>query len=390
MSKNISFLIGAGFSSLDGYPMAPQMNKRLGQIQHDEILVHTSNSAKFLNGKDDPNSHWMGVVERRFVQEFLEFYNNTVLEGDFDYENFYDYFKRQYRQRDYEDPFLEFCEAFKNKYQVELDEGNLLHRFDIVYNQLVAQLITKFYEPVHLGKPYNPKFRPFFELIELIEDNSIIHFHSLNHDLFLEYLSSSSTIQGNLASGFQELGSQYYGTYRERHKVRLPYFNDKYDTKYRLYKLHGSIDNYSYNFDGDWVYLKTKYGVSTNRVLKEINHDGELRYIRAIDNYYPEFLSGKSDKILQYNSDDYYQCMFSHFEENLKESELLIVIGYSFMDVGINEYINDHYLSDENKKIVVIDINDPENEFTQRKNSYLDLDGVSNFSVESIKDFLFS
>lgn len=373
---------------MDDYPTAPQMNARLNQIRYDEIMVHTSNKAMFLNEREDPNSHWMGSIERRFTEDFLEFYNEKILDNGFDYENFYDYYKKQYRQREYEEEFLIFCEEFKNKYQTNFDEQNLLHRFDYVYNQLVAQMVTKFYKHSHLCKPYKSEYRSFFELIDLIKDEAIIHFHSLNHDLFLEYLDSSDTMQDNLSSGFQEIGSNYYGNNQDRLKVKLPFFNDKYDTKYRLYKLHGSVDNYSYNFNGDWIYLKTKYGVDTSRVFKETEKNGEPEYIRALDNYYPEFLSGKSDKILQYNSDRYYQSMFSHLEKNLQTSELLIVIGYSFEDEGINKYIKENYLANGDEDIIVIDINDPQNEITNREHTYLDLNGVSSFSVDEIENFL--
>ncbi len=57
-------------------------------------MIHTGGAAMFLNKQVDPNSKVMGVAERSFVQQFLEFYNNEILEGkDFEYEEFFDFYK---------------------------------------------------------------------------------------------------------------------------------------------------------------------------------------------------------------------------------------------------------------------------------------------------------
>ncbi|MEJ0057636.1 MAG: hypothetical protein WDN75_19520 [Bacteroidota bacterium] len=64
------------------------------KIDASEIMIHTGGAAMFLNKQVDPNSKVMGVAERSFVQQFLEFYNNEILEGkDFEYEEFFDFYK---------------------------------------------------------------------------------------------------------------------------------------------------------------------------------------------------------------------------------------------------------------------------------------------------------
>ncbi len=62
--------------------------------------------------------------------------------------------------------------------------------------------------------------------------------------------------------------------------------------------------------------------------------------------------------MVHYEGDSYYQNLFKHFEENLKSSDLLIVIGYGFQDPGINDYLEKHFLT-VGKKMVVIDPKKP-------------------------------
>ena len=65
--KNISFLIGSGFSVPAGYPTTTRINERLGKIDASGISIHTSGDARFLNEQADPNADWMRVEQRKFV-----------------------------------------------------------------------------------------------------------------------------------------------------------------------------------------------------------------------------------------------------------------------------------------------------------------------------------
>ena len=81
---------------------------------------------------------------------------------------------------------------------------------------------------------------------------------------------------------------------------------------------------------------------------------GEYSFEGIHDQVEPDYLSGKSSKIRQYNDESYYQILFEEFEENLKKAKVLIVIGYGFRDSGINEYLEKFFLV-RNKKIIVVD-----------------------------------
>ena len=73
MNKNISFLLGSGFSIPDGVLGVREINQRLKKIDESEILIHSDMRAIFLNGQKDPN-RFMNWDERQFVQEFLNFH----------------------------------------------------------------------------------------------------------------------------------------------------------------------------------------------------------------------------------------------------------------------------------------------------------------------------
>lgn len=175
-----------------------------------------------------------------------------------------------------------------------------------------------------------------------------MHVHTLNHDLFFESLSSSDWLKGELSDGFQELGSPYYGRLQDQYMVRLSYFANEYPTRYRLYKLHGSLDQYPYyrqqtGLDG---YVKIKPGVGSEDLFRESQEqDGQLQYERCWINYHSDFLSGTTSKILRYD-DPFYREIFTHFKQNLQKSKLLIIVGYGGADLKINALIGEHFPPD--------------------------------------------
>ena len=72
----------------------------------------------------------------------------------------------------------------------------------------------------------------------------------------------------------------------------------------------------------------------------------------------PDYLTGTTEKIRQYNQ-PFYENLFTHFKKNLLNSNLLLIIGYGFQDKGINEFIENNYLI-YNKQMVIIDIKKPD------------------------------
>lgn len=385
----MSFLIGSGFSVSAGYPTTTKMNKRLRKIDASEICVHTSREAWFLNGQSDLNASWMGVEERHLVQELLEFYNAQVLthgEG-FHYETFYDYYITPYHDDSYPRNLRDFLTNYTRRYRRVSDMHNLLMEFNDIFSQLVAKLLTKPIERVHLCRPYHPNYSAFLLLLEGLSKTHRVHIHTLNHDIYLESLSSSDSIQGHMADGFEELGSRIYAQKYEKYAtymIRLRRFTNKYDEPFCLYKLHGSIDNYWATFEDGLDLVKVPWGVSADEIRKEIAHDGDLEYVHRPADVVPDFLSGTTHKVSRYEKGSYYPVVLHHFQTNLMQSRALVVIGYGFADSRINQYLKESFLDDLSKVMFIVDVVRPATEFLDRANVRFIEGGVSGMNINMI------
>ena len=397
--KHFSFLLGSGFSIPDGYPSTSQLNEKLRKINADEIKIHTSMSARFLNaGEKDPNA-WSGREDKLFVQRFLEFYNEQILNGEnFHYEDFYDFYTELHNVEVLDEKAQKFFDDFRKESGQEDDHHNFLMRFNYTFNQLVYKQLYRWPEQVSFENECESNYVTFLNLLEELKKDYKIHLHSLNHDLLVEKLAHSFTIGKNFSDGFMELGSPFYGDHfhdekvREKfitkvvHPVRLRRFTNEFSKQFCLYKLHGSVDNYDFNFENkEYTMIKVPYGVQKESLRKEyFNKEGNRDYYSNFFQITPDFLSGTSTKILSYFRGSYYKSMFNHFTDNLIESEFLIVIGYGFGDNKINEYLVDAFLVDDNKRMIVIDIRKPNCELLEYKNVSFIEKSISDVTKEEI------
>lgn len=383
----VSFLLGSGFSVPEGLPRVTDLNARLAKINEAEILIHSDMQSIFLNGQEDPN-RWLRWEERLFVQEFLEFYSLEILKEDeqFHYETFYDFYSGYL----YSEQNKEAIEAFYNRFkQRHLKQQSLIKDclnciadFNRTFNQLIAELLHKraYFEDVSLAN--YPPYEDFVMFLAALIPFTDLKVHSLNHDLFFDHLGRHhSKLWQHFSDGFKLGGSPYYGTVsfdfnagtnRRVHKyyrVKLEQFIDKFDTPLCFFKLHGSIFNNIVYTDGSKrERLKANYGVSDFYVEANNPATGELDFMKLHSEVEPDFLSGTTNKIRYYSDDPYYANLFKHFENNLLSSEVLVVIGYGFKDSGINDYLENHFLS-KGKKMVVIDPYRPNTKLIDKYNA---------------------
>jgi len=402
--RHISFLLGSGFSVPDGYPTTSQINQKLKKIGQDEIHIHTSGSAWFLNGEKDLNS-WSRPEEKLFVEKFLEFYNSEIMGAQgFHYEKFYDFYNELRRTDNLDNKCKAFFNKFRNDSGQEWDHYNFLMHFHDTFSQLLAsQLSTKWPEPAAILKPYQGNYSGFLELIDELGQEYKVHIHTLNHDLLMERFAHTSTLRNNISDGFEELGSPFYG-YHTLHKinenykegrpvahytVRLRRFTNEFSKQFCLYKLHGSIDQYVFNDNNkEYTHIKRLYGISVHEFMKEIkDEDGNLTYARGYTEVYPDFLSGTSTKILNYDRQSYYKPIFSHFVDNLRNSQILIIVGYGFKDPKINEFIQTEFIDKGGTKVIVIDIQKPDMSMFDEKYFEFFTDGIEKIDHHEILKF---
>lgn len=368
---NISFLIGSGFSIPSGIPSTMDINNKFSNIKIDQFYIHTDLSAWFIrDGHEKPNNPRIAFASEQLFEEFIKLYNSELLNGKrFHYEDFFDYYYQQYRTEEYTKEFLSFADGFRAKFNYYTkDNYNLLNDINNTFQQLLASYLIHWNEPVHMDRGYKLSIANFLYLVDRIKDDNILNFHSLNHDLLFESFNSSDTFQGQLSDGFHDLGSPYYGKVEQRYKVRLKKFNNTFDTNYRFYKLHGSLDMYYFNDDQSVEIIKSDKGVSVTSFIKEIEVNGELKYHSFPFNYSPLFLTGTKEKIPFYKQ-LYYNEVFEHFTNNLELSDTLVIIGYGFWDSEINKMVKEHYIQKE-MPIVVIDPNESDAPFFQEIKAY--------------------
>ena len=327
--KSISFLLGAGFSAPKGYPIGNQLNEKL--------LTCTGDNFDFCT-------------------DLIRYYNDNI--KSFDYEEFYDYLKNDAHK----DPALvAFFKAKKyNGGKAKLND--YLFQIDNIFNQLISFYLedkdgkNRHNDEAFHMKPYFDGYTGFLNCIETFLKEFIVDVHTLNHDLFFERLDRTEWINGELCDGFEELGSPYYGTllYDNRsYKCRLERYTGNYDTKLRLYKLHGSIDYYLYSrTEGTTfipeTYIKRKWGIGSSDFYKEIkDKDGNLVYENCWINYHSDFLTGTTSKIIRYREPLLYQKLFKLFEDNLEQADMLIIIGYGCKDLEVNKIIMEKFGKDK-------------------------------------------
>jgi len=387
MKPTVSLLLGSGFSIPEGLPDVKQLNQRLSKIYESEILIHTDQSATFLNGQQDPN-RWSGRDERIFLQEFLEFYNNEILKQgeEFHYETFYDFYSGYLRSHENEEVIEDFCKRFNQKHFKGSDNYrdcyNRVSDFNRSFNQLLASQLhkSKYFEDVNTSNypPYDSFVSFLIKLVKTIN----IKVHSLNHDLFFDWLGHHHTyLWQHFTDGYKLEGSPFYGTVsynfnqnndrpkvHKTYYVKLEQFVDKFDKPICLFKLHGSVFSiivYTPQPNQKRVRLKDNYGVYQFYMEVVDEKTKEYRFEHLHNEVAPDFLSGTTNKSRYYTEDPYYINLFKYFENNLKTSELLIVIGYGFQDTAINDYLKKYYLGN-GKPMVVIDPYKPKSELLEK------------------------
>lgn len=348
--NEISLILGAGFSANKGYPTGNVINDKILKLTPDDFSIYSDQSVHFkTRDEEDPNWHSEESKIKEFVVNLISLFN--VQNGGFDYEKFYDYYHDIYIGNKVVLELNKLCKSFNKKYKFHYTAHDLLSHTNRIFNQLIALCLVdskgrQYYDPVHYSGPIYPGYTGFLNCIKKWGETNIVHLHTLNHDIFLESLASSDWIQGKLSDGFSEMGSSYYGNYRELYKVRLPYFNNRYVGNYRLYKLHGSIDQYPFRIMRKGVdsYVKAKYGVGTSELFKEVrNFKLKHSYISDWIEFHPDFLTGTTSKIIRYREPWYYKKIFKHFVSNLSKSKSLIIIGYGGADDETNRLIHKKY-----------------------------------------------
>jgi hypothetical protein len=358
--KSISLLLGAGFSVPMGYPNSEQLSEKLLNCSNDNLWFTPSG---LLSGTERQPIKTEYDWYFDFCKDLMKYYNK----GKFDYEKFYDYYNGDAKN----DNELRNWFATKKYNGGEAKYEDYLSGVNIVFNQLV-----KFYLKDENGNDrydnnitdfsttFN-RYTGFLNCIEELSKDYIINVHTLNHDVFFESLNKTRWINGELCDGFEELGSPFYGVLEYQNKkytCRLSKYTGIYDKKVRLYKLHGSGDYHIFQSNKIMDnYIKINYDIDITNLKKEKrNEKRQLTYESDGTQYYPDFLTGTTSKIFRYK-EPLYKHLFKLFEKNLKQAEILIIIGYGCRDAEVNNILLKNFR--KKKKCYFVNPSDDVNDF---------------------------
>lgn len=362
--NSVSFLLGSGFSVPAKFPRTGDLNARLSTIKESEIQIHSSLSARFLDGDTDPNAWFMHKEDRFFVESFLNFFNQSILKNaPFDYEEFWD-FCESIASDSSQAAFNSFCDEFRMKNQVQRDNFNLIMDFRRTYSQLIADRLRK---PLQHANTW--LYEPFSEWVESFTETGQVSIFTLNHDRLWETVLDRAGLFSKYSDGFTDLGSEYYYDNDHGDLVKLPLFVNKFDGPINLFKLHGSIDTYRSRFLPGCPPIKMVRGASRHMITREF-FDEKLQEVRreeAPRDVEPLFLTGRNSKAESYQQDPFYKVLFGHFQNNLNSTDRLVIIGYGFRDPGITDCLC-KFADRRGTSCIVVDTQKPSHAFLERSN----------------------
>ncbi len=333
---NVSFLLGAGFSVPMGYPIGNSMEHKISELLFKLIQE--------FNAHPTPYGKYPLIL-----QEIIKNYTDKHI--GFNYEEVYEYIdfccsdeRIGCKLNDIwqgKRPIKEYAYEFKNEYQryicslIKDENGKQFY---------IAQDVE------HLSK-----YEKFIALLkDLLDRDYEINIHTLNHDLLFESFRNSGLIGNEICDGFDYENSPYRAKNGEN-EFLLPYYNEVYGKRIRLYKLHGSIDQYKYYKGGVHMiydnHIKMSDTVDRDEKLCKLEN-GKITDVFYFRDLHPDFLTGTYSKIEEYVKNPLCRKLLPLFEENLKKADSLIIIGYGAKDDGINEQIRTNF--DHNKKTCFI------------------------------------
>ncbi len=357
--KSISLLLGAGFSAPMGYPIGNQLNERVQNYRLYSVGISPDGKLYSLNPNQQDNA--VGNPYSVYLECCISLVEEYSKRNHFDYEVFFEFLARKEYLSNPD--YLEVCQSLTTD-TITID--SIASNIDAIYNQMVASLLKDgngrlWYDnmPNHIGTV--DEYHGFLSLLREWKKDSVVHVHTLNHDMLFESFKRTDYISGEICDGFEELGSDYYGELRtmedRTYHVRLERFTGVYNRNIRLYKLHGSLDYVLYYRtaeDGVSLvpdkYVKTRHGIGCDNLLRDTHvKDKYERYPFA---YHANYLTGTSSKIRKYEDPLLFKRLFESFKDNLQNSELLIIIGYGCKDKGINDIVANSF---KGRKVYIVD-----------------------------------
>lgn len=356
--QNISLLLGAGFSMPAGFPSASVVNERVKLTRNEDFVIGSNGTVDY---RRNPKFITHSPYSYRYNELLSAITYYEIKEGNIDYEEFYDYLAHEIKDD------VGFKKYYESAYDSQKIDGQFLTD---LYSQILEKYIVSDNKTNTLKK-YNAFIKWIYTSVK---DGKMIHIHTLNHDLLLEDLLGRE----NISDGFILDDSSYYIEHHQQ-KISLQQFKDSYTKDIRLYKLHGSFDQYVCVDEGICDSVKISKGYNYTRIW-------DIYGRHFMDNYHPDFLTGKTAKKKEYNK-PLYSTLLCHFETNVSNSDVFVIIGYGGKDEGINEIIKRRP-----GKMAIISPSINDDFIVEMRNAHWEVDiikkGIESVTMEDFKNIV--
>ncbi len=335
--KNITLLLGAGFSKLAKLPAGYELNTIL-----EKTTVNSENPlAKFI------------------LQKYSE------KKTPFNYEEFYDFLLRYdcvHRN------VIPLTVKEKKEFKKLFPDNDFDNYFPTTTDKVI-DFENKFFDEIfsHLNidseSILNEKCDCFIDFIKEFNNESFINIFSLNHDLLVENLLVQNEI--DFSDGFSNEPPRFkYRVSKPGNLIRdFRHFTNTFKSNINLFKLHGSIDLYYLREreSGKPEYVRTKnIELPYDVFYSNYNYsESENKYDSHV---YPQFLTGKDSKKF-YLKTPYFKEIFNSLKRSIIHTEILIIIGYSFEDDHVNQILKETISKrdfNSGLKIIIVDYHDSE------------------------------
>lgn len=351
MEKHLTVVLGAGFSANAGMPTASSIAERFNRDLREKLLSASSSEWMWTDNKSDAEKN-NGVLNFDYLA-YSYVFNELVKKyvddrGSFVYyEDFYQFIIDNFSNSEWvEDIFKVAKEVLLNDrpYLTEKDYyKQYLFAFDKKQFQKVSDILNYLIGDILaiIPKSNDELIEIYKEFIEYLAQFKEVDIFTLNHDLLLERVLELNGLP--YSKGFNTENSPII-----HNDLPVPFFNNMFNEKIKIHKLHGSLDFYQFRHyvnegglfwqpTGEYdYYLTTNYSTKhnsqrinpeTKEVLQDYNFD-----------IVPKFITGtrKSDTI---KNDTLFKQLFENFESVIEKSENLFISGYSYSDEHLNEIL---------------------------------------------------
>lgn len=336
----VSFILGAGFSRNAGLPLVNEIWNKLSLEDLEEQLLHFGSSEwKWKNTASAADQNNGRLTTERipigfFLKSALANFKELAEPERHNYEEFYQWLLGMNTRGEV---WKELTDKAKEFINTNFSKNAYVSRQPISLRDVIfcfIHLIDDMLWPTKSFDEFAPLYVPYLDVIQQ-SDRACIY--TLNHDLILEMLLEHKGI--SYSDGFSSVNSPLRSP---EDKELIKFFCNTFDEKVRLIKLHGSIDQYRYHYlegtdkAGQIDYFKTLDYYAKHRA-EYVDEEGVVQQnvTTAIE---PQFITGRN-KLNLIQCDPMYSALYSDFQSELLDSDLLVINGYSYLDPHVNDVI---------------------------------------------------